>query len=105
MPVISQRLRVAQVILDFFFQSRRENKGIEQRLRMGIAPAVAGPDPMMPVNILDSSLIEHALCEAERSLGMVGRRFTVQGSSFTPCGTRCPSYDQAANGPAKHDGD
>ena len=77
MRVIPQRLRVAQVILDFLFQRRLGDRRIERRLGIVIFPAAAGPDPVTPVNVLDSSLLGHALFKAERSLESIPGRFTA----------------------------
>ena len=39
---------------------------------------------MTPVNVFNRSLIRYALCEAERSLGSVGRRFACVTEAALP---------------------
>ena len=57
MPVVLQRLRVAQIICDFLFELRLRHHCIERWL--GIR-AVFRPDAVIPVNLLDRSLISYA---------------------------------------------
>jgi hypothetical protein len=60
LPVILQRLRLAQIILDFAFDLRLRHHGVERWL--GIR-SLFGPDAMTPVNFFDCSLIRYAFCK------------------------------------------
>ncbi len=62
LPVILQRLRVAQIILDFAFDLRLRHHGVERWL--GIGPLFR-PDSMTPVNVLNRSLISYAFCKRQ----------------------------------------
>ena len=100
--VILQRLRVAQIVSHFLFKLGLCHYRIERRLGIG---ALLWPDAMTPVNVLDCSLIGHALCEAERSLESLCGRLAMQRSEFARCSRRCRSRDQTSNGCAKQDRD
>ena len=83
LPVILQRLRVAQIILDFAFDLRLRHRCVERWLGIGPFPATAGPDAMMPVNLFNRALVSDALCERQsRACGMrtLGRRFGMEES-------------------------
>jgi hypothetical protein len=64
MPVSLQRLRVAQVILDFAFDLRLRHHGVERWF--GIR-ALFRPDAMTPVNSLNRPLICYTLWKGQRS--------------------------------------
>jgi hypothetical protein len=92
LPVILQRLRLAEVVCDFLFPLRPRHHRIERWLGIGTLPAIAGPDAVTPIHVLDRSLKRYALLERERSLGSLRRRFRAeksrQGSTYhrTRCG-------------------
>jgi hypothetical protein len=58
LPVIFERLRVAQIVLDFLFNLRLRHHSIERWL--GIE-TLFRPDTMPPVNFFDRPLISYAL--------------------------------------------
>jgi hypothetical protein len=60
LPVILQRLRLAEVVCDFLFPLRPRHHRIERWLGIG---TLFRPDPMTPVDVLDRSLIRDALLE------------------------------------------
>src|SRR5438874_4028016 len=64
LPVNLQRLRVAQIILDLPFKVRLRHHRVERWLGAGVR---VGPDPMLPVNVFDRSLIRDAIGEAQAS--------------------------------------
>ncbi|PYK25916.1 MAG: hypothetical protein DME52_07455 [Verrucomicrobia bacterium] len=57
MPLVLQRLRIAQIICDFLFKLRLRHHCIERWL--GIR-ALFRPDSMSPVNLLDPALVSCA---------------------------------------------
>jgi hypothetical protein len=63
LPVILQRLRLAQVIFNFRFQLGLRHHRIERWLQIVTLAATAGPDAVTPVNVLDRSLIRHSVSE------------------------------------------
>jgi hypothetical protein len=76
LPVVIQRLRVAQIIFDLLFQLRLRHHCIERWFRLGIFPAVAGPDAMTPVNLFNCPLVSYSLCKRQsRDCGIGGLRF------------------------------
>ena len=71
LPVILQRLRVAQIVFYLLLDLRLRHHGIERWLGIGSLPAVAGPDAVSPVNFFNRSLISYALCKSQsRDCGM-----------------------------------
>jgi hypothetical protein len=80
-PVILQRLRLAQIICDLLFQLRLRHHLIERRL--GVR-TLLWPDAVTPVNVFDRSLISYALCKPERSVGNVGWTFRPKESQQCP---------------------
>jgi hypothetical protein len=58
LPVILQRLRLAQIICDLFFELRLRHHSIQRWLGIG---SLFGPDAMTPVNVFNRSLISYAL--------------------------------------------
>jgi hypothetical protein len=80
LPVFFQHLRVAQIIFDLLFQLRLRHHGIERWL--GIV-AFFWPNAMTPVNLLNGSLINDALCKRESGscrMGTVRRPFRTKES-------------------------
>src|SRR5262245_12583828 len=65
LPVILQRLRVAQIIFDLLLDLRPRHHLIQRCLGAGI---LFWPDAMPPIDFLDCSLISDAICERERSV-------------------------------------
>jgi hypothetical protein len=98
LPVIFEHLRLAQIIFDFLFELRLRHHRIQRRLGIRVLPAIAGPDPVTPVNVLDRSLIGHTLCKGQRSLGPVRRRFGTEEAEFTRRGGECSGYDRTRRG-------
>jgi hypothetical protein len=68
LPVIFERLRLAQIICDFLFELRLRDHRIQRRLGIRVLPAIAGPDTVTPVNVLDRSLISDAFRERQSPL-------------------------------------
>jgi hypothetical protein len=58
MPVSLQRLRVAQVILDFAFDLRLRHHRIKRWFRI---TTLVWPNPITPVNVLNHALVNDAL--------------------------------------------
>jgi hypothetical protein len=69
LPVILQRLRLAQIICDFLFQLRLIHHRIQRRLRIRPLPAAAGPDSVTPVNIFNGSLISYTFRKRQSLVG------------------------------------
>ena len=88
LPVILQRLRVAQIILDFAFDLRLRHHGVERWLGIGPFPAIAGPDPMTPINFFNRALISYAICKRQRSLKVPRRRFGLKEIEQCSCEDR-----------------
>jgi hypothetical protein len=76
-PVILQRLRVAQIIFDLLFQLRLRHHRIQRWLGIG---TLFWPDTMTPVNFFKRSLINYALSKGQRSLRNFRRRFRTEES-------------------------
>jgi hypothetical protein len=64
-PIILQRLRISQVICDFPFELRQGHYCVERWLKVR---TLCGPDTVVPVNLLNRSLISYALCKRKHSL-------------------------------------
>jgi hypothetical protein len=77
LPVILQRLRVAQIIFDLFLDLRLRHHLIQWRLGAGIR---FRPDAMPPVNFLDRPLICDAICKRQRSVPSDRRRGHGRGA-------------------------
>ena len=77
LPVILQRLRVAQIVFYFLFKLRPRNHFIERRL---CVRPLLWPYPMTPVNSLDGPLIRHTLLKCQPSIGMLRRIFRMEES-------------------------
>jgi hypothetical protein len=69
LPVIFERLRLAQIVFDFLFELRLRDHRIQRWLGIG---ALFWPDPMTPVNVFNRALVSDPVREAEGSLGLLG---------------------------------
>jgi hypothetical protein len=77
LPVILQRLRLAQIAFDFLSKLRLRHHRIERWL--GIGPLL-WPDAVTPVNVFYGALISHAFPEGKRSCGNLCWRFGTEES-------------------------
>src|SRR5438876_8320693 len=85
LPVILQRLRVAQIIFDLFLDLRLRHHLVQRRLGTGVR---FWPDAMLPVHIFDGALISDPIREGEGSLGLLrwrrGCRSAIE-APFSEC--------------------
>ena len=79
LPVILQRLRVAQIVFNFLFQLRLRHHRIERRL--GIR-TFFWPDAVTPVNFFNRSLISDTISESQHC-GLL-RRLGGRGEGSQP---------------------